>query len=140
MFLLDSNVVSELLRPSPEPVVETWFGDRRTTDLYFSAIGEAELRYGVAVLPSGRRQAALASATEAILREDFVDRILPFDSEAAREYADIAATHRSAGRNVPPTDCQIAAIACSRGMALVTRNVRDFEGIEVQVINPWTAA
>ena len=140
MFLLDTNVVSELLRPSPEPVVETWVGDRRATDLYFSAIGEAELRYGVAILPVGRRQTALASAVEAILREDFVDRILPFDSEAAREYADIAATRRSAGRIVPPTDCQIAAIARSRGMAVVTRNVRDFDDIDIEIVNPWTAA
>ena len=140
MFLLDTNVVSELLRPSPEPVVETWIGDRRATNLYFSAIGEAELRYGVAILPPGRRQTALASAIEAILREDFVDRILPFDSGAAREYADIAAARRAAGRIVPPADCQIAAIARSRGMAVATRNVRDFEDIEVEVVDPWTAA
>ena len=139
MFLLDTNVVSELLRPSPESVVETWVGGRRATDLYFSAIGEAELRYGVAILPLGRRQTALASAIEAILREDFVDRILPFDSDAAREYADIAAARRSAGRIVAPADCQIAAIARSRGMAVATRNVRDFEGIEVEVVDPWTA-
>lgn len=140
MFLLDTNVVSELLRPSPEPVVETWVGDRRAADLYFSAIGEAELRYGVAILPAGRRQTALASAIEAILKEDFVDRILPFDSDAAREYAAIAAARRSAGRIVPPADCQIAAIARSRGMAVATRNVRDFEDIEVEVVDPWTAA
>ncbi len=140
MFLLDTNVVSELLRPSPAPVVETWVGGRRATDLYFSAIGEAELRYGVAILPAGRRRAALASAIEAILREDFADRILPFDSDAARQYADIAAARRSAGRPFAPADCQIAAIARSRGMAVATRNVRDFESIEVEVVDPWTAA
>ena len=140
MILLDTNVVSELLRPSPDPVVSTWVGDRQATDLYFSAIGEAELRYGVAILPTGRRQAALASAIEAILREDFVDRILPFDRDAAREYADIAAARRSVGRIVPPADCQIAAIARSRSMAVATRNVRDFEGIEVEVVDPWVAA
>ena len=140
MFLLDTNVVSELLRPSPEPVVETWVGNRRATDLYFSAIGEAELRYGVAILPAGRRQTALASAIEAILREDFVDRILPFDSGAAQEYADIAAARPSAGRPFAPADCQIAAIARSRGMAVATRNVRDFEDIEVEVVDPWTVA
>ena len=115
-------------------------GTRRATDLYFSAIGEAELRYGVAILPVGRRQTALATAIEAILREDFVDRILPFDSEAAREYADIAAARRSAGRPFAPADCQIAAIARSRGMAVATRNVRDFEDIGVEVVDPWTAA
>ena len=140
MFLLDTNVVSELLRPSPEPVVESWVGDALAPDLYFSAIGEAELRYGVAILPAGRRQTALATAIEAILREDFADRILPFDSEAAREYADIAAARRSAGRPFAPADCQIAAIARSRGMAVVTRNLRDFEDIGVEVVDPWTAA
>lgn len=140
MFLLDTNVVSELLRPSPDPAVETWVGDRRATDLYFSAIGEAELRYGVAILPAGRRQTALASAIEAILHEDFADRILPFDSEAAREFADMAAARRAAGHTIAPTDCQIAAIARSRGMAVATRNVRDFEGTGVEVVDPWTAA
>ena len=140
MFLLDTNIVSELLRPSPDPAVETWIGDRRATDLYFSAIGEAELRYGVAVLPAGRRRTALASAIEAILREDFTERILPFDSEAARDYADIAAMRRAAGRTVPPADCRIAAIARSRGMAMATRNVRDFENIGIEVIDPRAAA
>jgi len=140
VFLLDTNVISELLRPSPDPVVETWVDDRRATDLYFSAIGEAELRYGVAVLPAGRRRAALASAIEAILREDFTDRLLPFDREAARDYAEIAAMRRAAGRTVLPADSQIAAIARSRGMAIATRNVRDFENIGIEVIDPWTAA
>ncbi len=139
MFLLDTNVVSEFLRPSPEPVVEAWVADRLATDLYFSAIGEAELRYGVAILPAGKRQTALASAIESILQEDFTDRILPFDSAAAREYGDIAAARRSAGRIVPPADCQIAAIARSRNMSVFTRNVRDFEDIEVEVVDPWTA-
>ncbi len=140
MFLLDTNVVSELLRSSPEPVVETWVGNRRATDLYFSAIGEAELRFGVAILPAGRRQTALASAIEAILREDFVDRILPFDSGAAREYADIAAARRSAGRPIAPADCQIAAIARCRGIAIATRNVRDFREVGIEVVDPWMAA
>ena len=139
MFLLDTNVVSKLLRPSPEPVVEIWVGDRRATDLYFSAIGEAELRYGVAILPAERRQTELASAIEAILQEDFSDRILPFDGNAAREYADIAAARRAAGRIVPPADCQIAAIARSRRMAVVTRNVRDFEDVAIETVDPWTA-
>ena len=140
MFLLDTNIISELLRPSPDPAVETWVDGRRATDLYFSAIGEAELRYGVTVLPAGRRRAALASAIEAILQEDFMDRILPFDREAARDYADIAAMRRAAGRTVLPADSQIAAIARSRGMAIATRNVRDFENIGIEVIDPWTAA
>ena len=138
--LLDTNVVSELLRPSPNPAVESWVADRPAVELHFSAIGEAELLYGVAILPAGRRREALALAIETILREDFNERILPFDSAAAREYAEIASARRATGRTVAPTDCQIAAIARSRGMAVATRNVRDFEDVEIEVLDPWTAA
>ena len=135
--LLDTNVVSELLRPSPNPAVEGWVAGRRATDMHFSAIGEAELRFGVAILPGGRRRDALALAVEAILREDFGDRVLPFDSRAAREYADIAATRRTAGRPVAPADCQIAAIARSRDLMIATRNVRDFADMGVELVDPW---
>ena len=138
--LLDTNVVSELLRPLPDPVVEGWVAERPAAELHFSAVGEAELRYGVAILPSGQRRNALALAIEAILREDFEGRILPFDSDAAREYAAIASARRAAGRTVAPADCQIAAIARSRGMAVATRNIRDFDVVGVEVVDPWTAA
>ena len=137
-ILLDTNIISEFLRPSPDPAVGAWVGEHPAGDLYFSAVGEAELRYGVAILPPGRRSDALAVAIEAILREDFEGRILPFDSAAAREYADISARRRAAGRPVAPADCQIAAIARSQGMALATRNVRDFEDMDITVVNPWT--
>ena len=140
MFLLDTNVVSELLRPSPDPTVESWVADRPAVELHFSAVGEAELRYGVAILPAGRRREALALAIEAILREDFEDRVLPFDSAAAREYAHIAASRRAVGRPIGPTDGQIASIARSRGMAVATRNVRDFEDIDIEVVDPWSGA
>ena len=139
-MLLDTNVVSELLRPLPDPAVERWVAERPAAELYFSAVGEAELRYGVAILPAGRRRNALALAIEAILREDFEGRILPFDSDAAREYVETASARRAAGRTVAPADCQIAAIARSRGMAVATRNVRDFGDIGVEVVDPWTAA
>ncbi len=135
--LLDTNVVSELLRPSPDLAVESWIAARPATELHFSAVGEAELRYGVLILPTGRRRDALALAIEGILREDFDGRILPFDSAAARAYADIAATRRSAGRIVAPADGQIAAIARARGMAVATRNVRDFEDTGIEVVDPW---
>ena len=140
MILLDTNVVSELLRPVPDPAVEVWVGNREARQLYFSAVGEAELRYGVAILPVGRRRTALASAIEDILREDFGGRILAFDSDAARAYAEIAATRRAAGQATSPADCQIAAIAQSRGLTVATRNVPDFESFKVKVVNPWTTA
>ena len=94
----------------------------------------------MAILPAGQRRDALALAIEAILREDFEGRILPFDSDAAREYAAIASARRAAGRTVAPADCQIAAIARSRGMAVATRNIPDFDVVGVEVVDPWTAA
>ncbi len=106
--------------------------------MFFSAVGEAELRYGAAILPTGRRRETLVSDIERMLRDAFEDRVLPFDSEVARAYADIAAMRRSAGRPVAPADCQIVAIARSRDMAVATRNVRDFEDIEI--VDPWATA
>ena len=138
--LLDTNVVSELIRKAPDPAVQAWAAGHALEELFFSAVGEAELRYGAAILPAGRRRTTLVSDIEAMLRDAFDDRVLPFDSDAARAYADIAAMHRSAGRPVAPADCQIAAIARSRGMAVATRNVRDFDDIDIEVVNPWTAA
>ena len=138
--LLDTNVVSELIRKAPDPAVETWAAGHALGELFFSAVGEAELRYGAAILPMGRRRESLVSDIEAMLRDAFDDRVLPFDSRAARAYADIAAMRRSAGHPAAPADCQIAAIARSRGMTVATRNVRDFEDIDIEIVNPWTAA
>ncbi len=138
--LLDTNVVSELIRKSPDPAVEAWVSGHVLEDLYFSAIGEAELRYGAAILPAGRRRETLVSEIEGMLRDAFGDRVLPFDSNAAREFAEIAAKRRSIGRRMAPADCQIAAIARSLNMAVATRNVRDFDDINVEVINPWKSA
>lgn len=139
MVVLDTNVVSELMRPSPNPAIESWIADRPAASLFFSAVGEAELRFGLAIMPAGRRRDAFASEIEAMLSEDFADRILPFDSEAARAYAVIAASRRVAGRPIAEADCQIAAIARSRGMALATRNVRDFEDTGIHILDPWTS-
>ena len=138
--LLDTNVVSELMRRTPDPAVAMWAAGQRLDSLFFSAVGEAELRYGAAVLPTGQRRGTLVSDIERMLVEAFENRVLPFDSGAARAYADIAAMRRSAGRPVASTDCQIAAIARSRRMAVATRNVRDFEGADIGVVDPWTVA
>ena len=136
--LLDSNVVSELMRKARDPAVAKWAADLPLEDLFFSAVGEAELRYGAAILPAGRRRQSLLADIEGMLRDAFGDRVLPFDRAAAREYADIAAARRAAGRPVAPVDCQIAAIARSRGMTVATRNSRDFEEIGLDIVNPWT--
>ncbi len=139
MILLDTNVVSELMRPAPSPVVMAWFAAQPAASLFISAVTEAELRYGVMLLPEGRRRTDLMAAIEGMLIEDFAGRILPFDSAAAVAYAAIAASRREVGKPISQFDAQIAAIAQSRGAELATRNVADFEGCEVEVTNPWMA-
>ena len=140
MILLDTNVVSELMRSEPEPTVEAWVAGQPPKNLFLSTVSEAELRYGAAILPEGRRRETLLSSIEGMLRGAFGDRVLPFDREAARVYGDIAAMRRSSGRHVEPFDCQIAAIARSRGMTVATRNVSDFEGMGLDLVDPWPAA
>lgn len=138
-FLLDTNVVSELMRPEPDRRVLEWFAGKDPSCLFLTAVTEAELRTGVACLPRGRRRAALAAAVDAMIEEDFADRILPFDGSAARAYATIAAARRAAGRPIAGADCQIAAIALVHGAAVVTRNRGDFEGCGVPLIDPWVS-
>ena len=137
MIILDTNVVSELLRPAPSPAVEAWLAAQDGATVFFTAIGEAELRLGAAILPTGRRRTSLAEAIDAVLEEDFRGRILPFDTTAAQAYAAIAATRRAAGRPISQFDCQIAAIARIRQAALATRNTVDYEDCEIEVIDPW---
>ena len=140
MYVIDTNVASELMRPSPAPAVAAWIAGRDAREMYLTAVSEAELLYGVAIVPAGRRRDQLETAMTRWLDTGFAERVLPFDSAAARAYAEIAAGRRSAGRPIAPADCQIAAIARSRGMAVVTRNIRDFEDIGIEVVDPWTAA
>jgi predicted nucleic acid-binding protein len=137
MILLDTNVLSELMRSAPSSLVESWMGEQPAASLFISTITEAELRYGLALLPESRRRRHLAAQVEAMLATDFVGRILPFDSTAASEYARIAAARRFMGRPISQADAQIAAIAASRGAALATRNVDDFVDCGVHIIDPW---
>ncbi len=137
MIIVDTNVISELFRPAPAKQVETWLADQDGANLYFTTIGEAELRHGVAILPSGKRRTALTRAIEGILEEDFRDRILPFDRPAASAYAAIAADRRALGRPISQFDCQIAAIARAHGASVATRNTSDYESCGVDLLNPW---
>lgn len=138
MILLDTNVVSELMRPAPSSAVMSWLAAQPAASLFISAVTEAELRYGVMLLSDGRRRTDLMAAVEGMLTEDFTGRILPFDSAAALAYAAIAASRRQEGKPISQFDAQIAAIAQSRGAELATRNVADFKGCGVEVLNPWT--
>ena len=137
MIVLDTNVVSELLRPVPTPRVVAWYVGQAAPDAFVSAVTEAELRYGVAIMPAGRRRASLATTIEGLLEREFAGRILSFNSSAAKAYATIAAERRSAGRPIEPADGQIAAIARSLGASVATRDIRGFEGCGIDVIDPW---
>ena len=136
-FVLDTNVVSEVMRPHPSSAVVDWLDRQAPSTLYLSAVSEAELRYGIETLPAGRRRERLRSALEAVLQEEFAGRIIPFDTSAARAYAAVGAARRAAGQPISHADCQIAAIAHSRGAWVVTRDVAGFEGCGVEVVNPW---
>ncbi len=139
MFVIDTNVVSELMRPKPMPTVAAWIVKRNAQEIYLTAVSEAELRYGVAIMSAGKRRNALEVAMNRWLNIGFRERILPFDSAAAQTYAEIAAARRDAGQPISEADCQIAAICRSRGAVLVTRNVRDFRGTGIKLIDPWVA-
>ena len=138
MVVLDTNVVSDLLRVAPAPSVEAWLGAQDGASIYFTAVGEAELRYGVALMANGKRRDPLALAIDGLLRDDFRGRVLPFDSPAAEAYAAIAVERRAAARPISQFDCQIAAIARAHGAAVATRNVSDFAGSGIAVIDPWS--
>jgi predicted nucleic acid-binding protein len=137
MILLDTNVISELMRAEPAQIVLDWFGQHDASDLFISAITEAELRTGVAILPDGQRRDRLQAAIDAMIDQDFQSRVLPFDSPAAKAYAEIAAQRRAAGRPIAEADCQIDAVARATDAPIATRNVKDFDGCGVRVINPW---
>ena len=137
MILLDTNVVSELMRPAPPEAVLAWFAAQDAADLYLSAIGEAELRRGAAMLPAGKRREQLMATIDAMIAEDFAGRILPFDSNAAQAFVLVFLERRAAGRPISFADGQIAATARAQGAAIATRNTADFAGCGIAVIDPW---
>ena len=137
MILLDTNVISELMRAEPAQAVLDWFAKHDAADLFISAVTEAELRTGVAILPEGQRRDRLQLAINGMIDQDFQGRVLPFDSLAAKAYAEIAAQRRASGRPIAEADCQIAAIARATNAPVATRNVKDFDGCGLRLINPW---
>lgn len=137
MIVLDTNVLSELMKPRPAESVLRWMAAQPATSLYTTSITQAEILHGIMLLPSGKRRSAFEAAAEAMFKEDFGGRVLPFGSDAAHLYARIAAQRRRAGRPISHFDAQIAAIAQSTGASIATRNASDFDGCGVKVIDPW---
>jgi predicted nucleic acid-binding protein len=138
--LLDTNVLSELLRAPPEPAVLAWFSRQSAESLFVSAVTHAEMMLGARLLPAGKRRSSLEAALGAMFDHDFAGRCLPFGATPVPAYVDIVSMRRAAGRPISQFDAQIAAIATERGMTLVTRNVVDFSDCGVVVVNPWDAA
>jgi predicted nucleic acid-binding protein len=138
MTILDTNVVSEVMAPSPSEMVVRWISSQRLLDeLFITAVTVAEILYGVEVLSGGKRRDRLHQQAEAMFAEDFLGRVLPFDEQAARAFASIAAARRRQGKPISKFDAQIAAIARANGATLATRNTGDFEGCGVRLVNPW---
>ena len=137
-FLIDTNVLSELMRENPAPQVLAWFSGQNAHELQTSAITHAEILAGIALLPAGKRQEAMALAANQIFEEDFSGRCLHFGGVAVEHYATVRAQRQLAGRPIDTADAQIAAIALAADLTLVTRNTKDFEGITgLQIVNPW---
>ena len=140
MIVLDTNVVSELMRDHPHPVVLAWLDARPARQLFVTAVTEAEVYAGLACLPEGKRRRGLTEAADRAFGGLFKGRVLPFESRAARSFAEIAAACRAAGHPMSQADAQIAAIARSRGMVVATRNIRDFEDTGIDLVDPWAGA
>ena len=137
MIILDTNVVSEPLKPLPEPEVLDWLDAQEPKTLFITTITLAELLAGVHTLPLGRRRQALHDALQSRLNALFEGRVLPFDRQAAEAFAHVNASALAAGNTISFADAAIAAIASTQGYTIATRNVRDFKGTGVEVLNPW---
>jgi predicted nucleic acid-binding protein len=139
MIVLDTNVLSEALRPVPESSVMAWLANQPRASLFTTAVTRGEILYGIRLLSDGKRRRGLWDAVRKIFDEDFAGHVLSLDSEAADMYAEISASRRTAGKPISQFDAMIVAMARSRGASLATRNVKDFDDCGTEVINPWTA-
>lgn len=138
MIVLDTNVISEAMKPEPHPAVRAWLNDQAAETLYLSSVTLAELLFGIGSLPAGRRKDMLAQTLDG-LTGLFRDRVLPFDIGAARCYAELVVTAKVAGRGFPTPDGYIAAIAVSRGFIVASRDTAPYLAAKVTVLNPWNA-
>jgi predicted nucleic acid-binding protein len=138
MIVLDTNVVSEAMRPSADPSVIDWLNRQSAETLYLTSVTLAELLFGIAALPEGKRKNALGSTLDGLLKL-FGERILPFETKAAQSYATLATHARAACKGFPAPDGYIAAIAAATGFSVATRDTAPFDAVGVAVINPWTS-
>ena len=137
MIVLDTNVISELMRPEPHPAVVAWVAAQPRATLYTTSINRAEILYGVAAMPTGRRRDGFEAVAAAIFAEEFAGRVLAFDGRAAEHYARIVAGRRQAGAPIEGFDALIAATAVAAGFAIATRDIAGFERCGIDLINPW---
>lgn len=137
MILLDTNVISELVRPVPEPAVQDFVRRHPPDSVFTSAICEAEIRYGLARMPAGRRRDELMGRVLAFLAEGFPGQILPFDSICAAHFGEIRAAREAVGKPIAVEDAMIAATAHAHGAILATRNMADFDAAGLEIVNPW---
>lgn len=137
MIVIDTNVLSELMRRTPDARVLRWFESQPDGILYTTAITHAEILFGLALLPQGARREQMEAAIGTVFTQTYAERVLPFDSAAAPEYARICAARRAAGRPIGQMDAQIAAIARARRARLATRDVTGFEGLGIEVVDPF---
>lgn len=136
MIVVDTNVTSEIMRPSPAPQVRAWLAEQPARELCTTAITVAEIGYGIARLPDGQRREQLAGAAAEVFAS-FSDRVLPFDGRAAAEYAEVVLSRERAGTPISGFDAEIACICRSHGAVLATRNVKDFDNVGLELTNPW---
>lgn len=139
MIVLDTNVVSAIMRPAQNPAVAHWLDRQSPESVWITAITVLEIRYGLLVLPEGRRRSELLASFDRVADVLFSGRILAFDQDAAARSAEIAARRRLSGKNVAPGDTQIAGIVAARGAVLATRNLKDFDDLDIALVDPWTA-
>ncbi len=140
MIVLDTNVISELMRAEPRRAVLGWVARQPRALLYTTNINQAEILHGIGALPEGRRRTALAAAAAAVFAEDFAGRILPFEATAAARYADIVVARRQAGNPIEGFDALIAATALGVDASVATRDTAGFAGCELTLADPWTTA
>jgi toxin FitB len=140
MIILDTNVLSELMRSEPSSRVVAWVAKQPAREIFTTSITEAEIFYGIELLTKGKRREGLLAAAESMFAEDLAGRVFGFEGDAARVFSKIAASRRALGRPISHADAQIAAIAQVRSAKLATRNVEDFEECGVDIVDPWSGS